>query len=109
MIGTLHDEDVSDEHKKEWCANETETGHAIEAEKKELIHQTEAHITELTDSIASTTEDINSLEAQIAATDKMVHEATEQRKTEHQDFVDSFATMATAVRLVDKAMTRLHK
>jgi hypothetical protein len=39
----------------------------------------------------------------------MVHEATEQRKAEHQEFVDSFATSATALRLVDKAIKRLEK
>merc|ERR1719217_1600138 len=39
----------------------------------------------------------------------MVHEATEERKTEHQEFVDAFATSATAIRLIDKAIKRLEK
>merc|ERR1712093_491994 len=39
----------------------------------------------------------------------MVHEATEQRKSEHQEFTDSFATSATAIRLIDKAIKRLEK
>ena len=34
MVGVLHDEDVDDEHKKEWCANETETAHGIKAASK---------------------------------------------------------------------------
>merc|ERR1719161_1964544 len=29
MVHVLHDEDVSDEHKKDWCANETFTVHTI--------------------------------------------------------------------------------
>merc|ERR1719456_1363766 len=38
-----------------------------------------------------------------------VHDATEQRKNEHTEFVNSFATMDTARRLIDKAATRLKK
>merc|ERR1719335_1079094 len=63
----------------------------------------------MTDQVATLTEEIKQLNANIATTDKMVYEDTEQRKKEHQEFVDSFATMATAIRLLDKAMTRLHK
>merc|ERR1719386_131858 len=39
----------------------------------------------------------------------MVHETTEERKAQHQEFVDMFATSATAIRLVSKAITRLEK
>merc|ERR1719335_755035 len=39
----------------------------------------------------------------------MVHETTENRKAEHQEFVDMFATSATAIRLVNKAIKRLEK
>merc|ERR1719316_2625125 len=109
MVGVLHDEDVDDEHKKDWCANETEIAHDLEASKKALIDQTDSEISEFTDQVATLAEEIKALTAQIAETDKLVHEATEQRKKEHQEFVDGFATMATAIRLLDKAMTRLHK
>jgi len=109
MVGVLHDEDVGDEHKKDWCANETEITHKIEGEKKTLLAQTDSEISEMTDQVATLTEELKLLTSQIEATDKMVHEATVDRKAEHQEFVDSFATMATAIRLLDKAMTRLHK
>merc|ERR1719380_430456 len=46
MVGVMHDEDVSDEHKKAWCANETEVMHGIEAEKKSLIEKTTTEIAE---------------------------------------------------------------
>merc|ERR1712070_486149 len=39
----------------------------------------------------------------------MVHETTADRKAQHQEFVDMFATSATAIRLVSKAITRLEK
>jgi len=109
MVAVLHDEDVGDEHKKAWCANETETNHALEAEKKTLMEKTEATITESEDTIATLAEEIKGLTLKIQELDKMVHEATEQRKAEHQEFVDSFATSTTAIRLVTKAIKRLEK
>merc|ERR550537_991763 len=109
MIGVLHDEDVSDEHKKAWCANETEVTHGIETAKKELIQQTTSEIEEQEDLLASTIAEIKALTEHIAATDKMVHESTEQRKSEHEEFTDSFAPSATAIRLIDKAIKRLEK
>jgi len=109
MVGVMHDEDVGDEHKKAWCANETEVSHGIEAEKKDLIEKTSADISEQEDQLATTIQSIKDLTSKIAELDKLVHETTEQRKTEHQEFVDMFATSATAIRLVDKAKKRLEK
>lgn len=109
MVSVLHDEDVGDEHKKAWCANETEVNHKLEAEKTTLIEKTEAAITEQEDILATLTEEIKGLTTKIQELDKMVHEATEQRKSEHQEFVDAFATSSTAIRLVTKAIKRLEK
>merc|ERR1719159_1501354 len=95
MVGVLHDEDVGDEHKKDWCANETKVGHEIEATKKDAIETLAAEIKALN-------EKINEL-------DKFVHESTAQRKAEHQEFVDAFATSGTAIRLIDKAILRLER
>merc|ERR1719498_556636 len=109
MVGVLHDEDVGDEHKKEWCANETEIAHKIEAQKQETIEKTKTEIAEQEDELATTIAEIKALTSKIAELDKMVHEATENRKEQHQEFVDSFATSATALRLIDKAIKRLEK
>jgi len=109
MVGVMHDEDVGDEHKKAWCANETEVMHGIEAEKKSLIEKTTTEIAEQEDELATGIADIKGLTEKIAALDKMVHETTEERKAQHQEFVDMFATSATAIRLVSKAITRLEK
>merc|ERR1719388_348704 len=109
MVGVMHDEDVGDEHKKAWCANETEVMHGIEAEKKDLIEKTTSEIEEQEDLLATTVAEIKGLTEKIAELDKMVHETTEDRKAQHQEFVDMFATSATAIRLVSKAITRLEK
>merc|ERR1719183_2824107 len=84
MVGVLHDEDVGDEHKKGWCANETAVAHGIEADKKDTIAKTTTEISEQEDQLATLVEEIKGLHQKIAETDKLVHEATEQRKSEHQ-------------------------
>merc|ERR1719379_2484968 len=109
MVGVMHDEDVGDEHKKAWCANETEVMHGVEAEKKDVIEKTSAEISEQEDELATTIAEIKGLTEKIAALEKLVHETTEDRKAQHQEFVDMFATSATAIRLVKKAITRLEK
>jgi hypothetical protein len=109
MIGVMHDEDVGDEHKKEWCTNETKVQHDVEAQKKDLIDKTSTEISEQEDELATTIAEIKGLTEKIAALEKMVHETTEDRKAQHQEFVDMFATSTTAIRLVKKAISRLEK
>lgn len=109
MIKQLHLEDVEDEQKKIWCANETETNEALKSSKEKEFELVSTEITELEDNLATVIEKIKAHEAAIAALDKEVTGMTLQRKTEHQEFVDEFATMATAIKLIDKAMRRLAK
>jgi predicted nucleic acid-binding Zn-ribbon protein len=109
MVHVLHDEDVEDEHKKDWCANETETTNTLHDEKTSFSQQLLAEMEEMKDSLATTEEEIKTLTDTIAENDKDVHEATEQRKKEHQEFVDAFSTLDSAKRLMDKAMIRLRK
>jgi len=109
MVHVLHDEDVEDEHKKDWCANETEVTTQLEIDKQNLVEKLKADIENMGDALEQTNADIKVLEETIAALDKSVHEATEQRKKEHGEFVNAFATMDTARRLIDKAATRLEK
>merc|ERR1719160_182621 len=77
MVGVMHDEDVSDEHKKTWCANETEVMHGVEADKKSLIEKTSTEISEQEDELATTVAEIKGLTEKIQELDKMVHETTE--------------------------------
>jgi hypothetical protein len=109
MVHVLHDEDVEDEHKKDWCANETETSTNLQTEKQNLVEKLKADMENMGDALDQTNADIKVLEETIAALDKSVHDATEQRKKEHGEFVNAFATMDTARRLIDKAATRLEK
>merc|ERR1719171_1751511 len=105
MVHVLHDEDVEDEHKKDWCANETEVTAQLQTDKQNLVEKLKADLANMGDELEQTDADIKVLEDTIAALDKDVHEATEQRKKEHAEFVNAFATMDTARRLIDKAAT----
>merc|ERR1719156_468717 len=96
VVHILHDEDVDDEHKKEWCANETESVNALKSEKQELTDQLSASIEQMTDAIAQLADDIKVINEEIAANDKEVYETSELRKKEHQEFVDTFSTLDTA-------------
>jgi len=109
MVHVLHDEDVEDEHKKDWCTNETEVTLNLQTEKQSLVEKLKAELETMADELDQTNADIKVLEETIAALDKSVHDATEQRKKEHAEFVNAFATMDTARRLIDKAATRLNK
>jgi hypothetical protein len=109
MVGVLHDEEVEDAHKKEFCANETEKGTALKQGKQEAVDALQSSIEQMTDELEQTAQDIKGLEESIQMTNREVALATEQRKKEHQEFVDSLATSDTARRLIDKAATRLAK
>lgn len=109
MVSVLHDEDVDDEIKKVWCANETEVNEGIKTEKSDEIKRLESEIEEVEDNLATLSEEIKTLVANIQALDKDVFEWTAQRKKEHDQFLNEFATSQTAGRLIDKAMLRLQK
>lgn len=109
MVHVLHDEDVEDEHKKDFCANETERTTNLQEEKQNLLESLKASISEMEDSVSDLNHEIKTLQEQINNNDKEVFEASELRQKEHKEFQDTFATMDTARRLLDKAATRLHK
>merc|ERR1719191_2729143 len=109
MVEVLHNDDVNDEHKKDFCANETEAYYQLEQEKIHLQEQLTATIDKNTAELKQVEADIKMIEDQIYTLDKEVSEATALRKKEHSEFVNTFATMETARRLIDKAANRLQK
>merc|ERR1719281_2227151 len=85
MVGVLEGE------QDKWCLAELDKA-------KEEAKQTEVDIGDLgaavedqRDAIASVTSEIEALKAGLAELDKSVAEATEQRKEEHEDYVDEAA------------------
>merc|ERR1719305_1837307 len=69
MVHVLHDEDVEDEHKKDFCANETETTLNLQTEKQNLVESLKASIEEMSDEVSDLSSQIKVLEEEIATND----------------------------------------
>merc|ERR1719378_228307 len=80
-----------------------------EAATKTKLAQTDATLAELTDKIGTLMEEISGLTASIAALDKDVADATEQRKEEHAVYVEQMQMNEAAMGLVEKAKNRMQK
>lgn len=109
MVAVLKKEQVDDDSKKEYCAQQLDSQ---EDKKKEL----ELAVSDATNAIATTqegistlTEEATALEKGIKALDKSVAEATEQRKEENAEYKDLMAADAAAKELLTFAKNRLNK
>jgi len=109
MVATLKVEQQDDDNKKEYCAEELDLA---DDKKKGLEHNIadlETAIEAANDAIAKLAEEIAALTAGIKELDKMVMEATEQRKEENEDFKGLMASDTAAKELLKFAKNRLNK
>jgi len=109
MVALLSKEQQDDDFKKESCEgllDKTEDDlKALELSVSDLGKA----IADYKESIATLTEEIKALEAGIKALDKQVAEATENRKEEHEDNVETLASDNAAKELIGVAKNRLNK
>merc|ERR1719301_448476 len=109
MVALLGKEQVDDDEKKAYCEAEIDKA---EDELKELEHTVstlEKSIDDTKELIATLTEEIAALVEGIKELDKAVAEATEQRKEEHEDFVQELAANNAAKDILGIAKNRLNK
>merc|ERR1719156_78024 len=109
MVVLLGKQQKEDEKQKAYCEDEFETAADEEAAAKTKLAQTDATLAELTDKIGTLMEEISGLTASIAALDKEVADATEQRKEEHAAYVAQMQMNEAAMGLVEKAKNRMQK
>jgi len=109
MIALLKKEQVTDDDKKAYCdqlIDETEDKvKSLELSVSDLAKAIADH----KETIATLTEEIEALADGIKALDKQVAEATEQRKEEHADSVETLANDNAAKELIGVAKNRLNK
>merc|ERR1719240_1391368 len=86
MVGVLEEEQVKDDKTDVWCLAELDKA-------KDDIKASE----------------IAELKAGLVELDKSVAEATEQRKKEHQEYIDTAAANQAAVQLLGMAKNRMNK
>merc|ERR1719188_18970 len=109
MVATLKKEQQDDDSKKEYCGAELDASDDKKKSLEKTIADTEAAIEVAKESIATLTEEIASLGDSIKALDKMVAEATEQRKEENADYKQLMTDDTAAKELLKMALNRLNK
>jgi len=109
MVALLGKEQKGDDDKKAYCLAELDKSE----DEKKVLEQTEADLEKAIEDaqgmVATLTEDIEALEDGIKELDKQVAEATETRKADHADYVDTMAADNAAKELIGVAKNRLAK
>jgi len=109
MKKTLQKEQVDDDNKKEYCGIQLDSLDDKKKAAERSVSDSEKAIADAKESIETLTADIAALSDGIKALDKSVVEATEQRKTENEDFSTLMAQNTAAVELIGVAKNRLNK
>merc|ERR1719240_133255 len=109
MVGVLEEEQVKDDKTDVWCLAE------LDKNKEEIkatgvtISELEAAVDEAKDAIETVTSEIEELKTGLVELDKSVAEATEQRKKEHEESINTAAANQAAVELLGMAKNRMNK
>merc|ERR1712008_7527 len=109
MVATLKVEQADDDSKKEYCGKELDLADDKKKGLEHSISDLETAIENAKEAIAKLADEIAALTWGITELDKMVAEATEQRKEENVDFKELMASDAAAKELMKFAKNRLNK
>jgi len=109
MVATLKQEQMDDDHKKEYCAQQFDFAEDKKKGLTKSVSDLEISIDEATEGVATLKDEIKALEKGIKKLDKSVAEATEQRKAEHEDSTELMASDNAAKELLKFAQNRLNK
>jgi hypothetical protein len=109
LVSTLKKEQVDDDSKKEYCAEQFDQSDDKKKALERSISDTETVIEESKESVATLTDEIKALKASIVALDKAVAGATEQRKAENVEYKDLMTSNTAAKELILFAKNRLLK
>jgi chromosome segregation ATPase len=109
LVDELKKEQVDDDEKKEYCAQEFDKSDDKKKATEREISDTKKSIAKSNEDIASLTDEMKELEAGIKSLDADVTDATENRKSEHEDYEELMASDATAQEVLEFAKNRLNK
>merc|ERR1719316_2237016 len=109
MVELLGKEQTEDDKHKEFCQSETDKAADEEAARTTKVNSVTSALEEEEDALAAIGEEITVLTDGIAALDKAVVEATEQRKEEHAAYSEAMQMSEAALQLLEKAKNRLNK
>jgi len=109
MVALLNEEQLDDEHKKEYCNIQFDYTDDKKKELERTVSDLATSIDDAKEGIATLTTDIEALDDGIKALDKQVAEASEQRKEENSDFTTLIASDSAAKDILGFAKNRLNK
>merc|ERR1719213_983318 len=109
MNEVLEGEQVADDKQDVWCLAELDKAKGEAKATEGDIGDLAAAIDSQRDAIETTASEIADLKKGLEQLDKDVAEATEQRKDEHEEYVDETASNQAAVELLGMAKNRLNK
>jgi len=109
MTATLKQEQLDDEHKKEYCAKQFDFSEDKKKGLTKTVSDLEISIENAKGGVTTLAAEIEALGDGIKALDKSVTESTDQRKEESEDYTALMASDASAKELLKFAMNRLNK
>merc|ERR1719356_1375135 len=109
MVVMLKQEQLDDEHKKEYCELQFDDSDDKKKSLEFTLDKTANSIEKTENGIAQATDDIASLIATIKALDESVAEATAMRKSENEEFKALMASDSAAKELLEIARNRLNQ
>merc|ERR1719265_2382291 len=109
MSALLKKEQTDDDNKKSYCEDLIDKTEDKVKELELSVSDLSKAVADAKEGIATLKEELESLADGIKALDKQVAEATEQRKEEHAESVETLANDNAAVELIGIAKNRLNK
>jgi hypothetical protein len=109
MVVLLGKDQADDDKSKTFCEDELEKTTDEQKAATDKKAQVEAQIAEATDAVSALADAIATLTQDIKDLDKTVAQATEQRKEEHEDYLEATQLNEAAMQLIEKAKNRLQK
>jgi len=109
LVTTLQNEQVDDEHKKEYCVKQFDFTDDKKKGLEQNLADLETTIEDTTEKIATLTDELKALAEGIVALDKEVKESTETRQEEHEEYTELMAGNNAAKDLLGVAKNRMNK
>jgi len=109
MVATLKVEQQDDNDKREYCNMQFDLSDDKKKGLERSISNLEKSIAKAKEGIAALAEELAALADGIKALDKSVAEATEQRKSENEEFTELMASDGAAKEILGFAKNRLNK
>jgi len=109
LVALLKKEQKDDDDKKAYCETELDVSDDKKKALELSVSDAETAIADTEETLKTLSEEIEALEDGIKALDKSVAEATEQRKSENEDFKELIAQDSAAKDLINFAKNRLNK